>query len=417
MRRFLGGSPRPLLEGRSRPLLEGRSSADLANERGAALIITLFIVALVSILVLEYHFDATVEVELADTYANEVQAHYLAMTGLNLAQVLLQRDAPAYDALDELWSQLAPLTSFLCISPQQLLEIAREQMELQAQDKSKSKSKDKGNGPGSAILGNGPGSAILTGSTERLQPETADPLQACLRLSITDEARKLPINALVNKDTDAIDLDWRQTFEHFFTNFEINTDAVGALIDWIDVGSGHEGDGAEDDYYEGLEHPYSTPDRPMQVPGELRLVRHFDCETLAKLFPGRECKDMADIDLGSNNYLTPFSDGPDTAKVNVNTATEEVLKALTQEDVACVEDILENRLLVEGQMLSKPITDLKALTRCISPNFAKVAGVNSAYFRVEVQGEVGGRIKKKIVAVLKRSGQQTPMKVVYFKVE
>ena len=146
-------------------------------------------------------------------------------------------------------------------------------------------------------------------------------------------------------------------------------------------------------------------------------MRHFDCETLARLFPGRECKDMADIDLGSNNYLTPFSDGPDTAKVNVNTATEEILKALTQEDVACVEDILENRLIVEGQMLSKPITDLKALTRCTSPNFAKVAGVNSAYFRVEVQGEVGGRIKKKIVAVLKRNGQQTPMKVVYFKVE
>jgi general secretion pathway protein K len=227
----------------------------------------------------------------------------------------------------------------------------------------------------------------------------------------------LPINALVNKDTDAIDLDWRQTFENFFTNFEINEDAVGALIDWIDSGSGHEEGGAEDDYYEGLEHPYSTPDRPMQVPGELRLVRHFDCETLAKLFPGRECKDMADIDLGSNNYLTPYSDGPGTAKVNVNTASEEVLKALTQDDVACVEEILENRLIVEGQMLSKPITDIKALTRCTSPNFTKVAGVNSAFFRVEVQGEVGGRIKKKIVAVLKRSGQQTPMKVVYFKVE
>jgi type II secretory pathway component PulK len=409
MRKLLWGRARPAL---ARPALARPALVrpDRIHERGAALIITLFIVALVSILVLEYHFDATVEVELADTYASEVQAYYLAMTGLNLAQVLLQRDAPAYDALDEIWSQLAPLTSFLCMSPQQLLDMAREQLQLQAQDKSKSRDKDKDKG-------SSPGSTLPIGNTERRQPETVETLQACLRISIIDEARKLPINALVNKDTDAVDPEWQQTFEHFFTNFEITTDAVNALIDWIDLSPGHLEGGAEDDYYEGLEHPYSTPDRPMQVPGELRLVRYFDCETLAKLFPGRECKDMADIDLGSNNYLTPYSDGSGLARVNVNTATEEVLRALTQEDVACVEDILENRLIVEGQMFSKPITDIKALTRCTSPNFVKVAGVTSAYFRVEVQGEVGGRIKKKIVAILKRSGQQTPMKVVYFKVE
>jgi hypothetical protein len=36
---------------------------------------------------------------------------------------------------------------------------------------------------------------------------------------------------------------------------------------------------------------------------------------------------------------------------------------------------------------------------------------------VESLGEVQGRIRKKVVAVLKRSGQQAPLKVVYFKVE
>jgi general secretion pathway protein K len=246
-------------------------------------------------------------------------------------------------------------------------------------------------------------------------------LPACVRLNIVDEARKLPINALVDKNTDTIDEDWRQIFETFFTNFEINTDAANALVDWIDLSPGHLEGGAEDDYYEALEQPYTTPDRPIQVPGELRLVRHFDCETLAKLFPGRECKDMASIDLGRNNYLTPYSDSPETARVNLNTATEEVLRALTQ-NPACVEEILEKRILdkssnVPGQVISEPIKDITQLATCTSPNFAKVAGVSSAYFRIESQGEVGGRIKKKIVAVLKRSGQEAPMKVVYFKVE
>ena len=70
-----------------------------------------------------------------------------------------------------------------------------------------------------------------------------------------------------------------------------------------------------------------------------------------------------------------------------------------------------------GQVISEPIKDVQQLTTCAIPDFAKVAGVSSAYFRIESQGEVGGRIKKKIIAVVKRSGQQAPMKVVYFKVE
>jgi general secretion pathway protein K len=367
-----------------------------ADERGAALIITLFIVALVAILVLEYHFDATIEVELADNYAGEVQAHSLALAGVNLVRVLLQHDKADQDSPNDLWALLSVLTTTMCTSPQQLLDMAREQTSLQDN-----------------VLS----SALRREKTDLLQRPTADPLQGCLRLNITDEARKLPINALVNRTTDAIDEEWRQVFENFFVSFEINTDAINALIDWIDLSPGHLDGGAEDDYYSGLRHPYTTPDRPMQVPGELRLVRHFDCETLMKLFPGKECKDMADIDLGRNQYLTPYSDSaPGAAKVNVNTASEEVLKALTQ-NPACVEEILEKRLSIQGQLISEPIKDVKQLESCKSPHFAKVAGVASAYFRVESQAEVRGRIRKKIVAVLKRSGQQAPLEVEYFKVE
>jgi type II secretory pathway component PulK len=381
-------------------LLRHQAPPARADERGAALIITLFIVALVAILVLEYHFDATIEVELADNYASEVQAYQLAVSGINLARALLQQDDPAYDAPMELWALLTTLTTTLCMSPQQLLELARAQTQTQGSDVD---------------------NIVDTRGPERPQPETTAQLPACIRLSIVDEARKLPVNALVDRNTDAIDETWRQIFETFFTNFEINTDAASALVDWIDLSPGHLEGGAEDDYYEALKNPYTTPDRPIQVPGELRLVRHFDCETLAKLFPGRECKDMANIDLGRNNYLTPYSDSPETAKVNLNTATEEVLKALTQ-NPACVEEILEKRILDKsssgpGQVISEPIKDIQQLTTCAIPNFTKVAGVSSAYFRIEAQGEVGGRIKKKIIAVVKRSGQQAPMKVVYFKVE
>ena len=65
------------------------------HEQGLALVLTLFVVALVTILVLEYHFDAAVEIDLAVNYANDVQAYHLALAGVRFAQALLERDDPA----------------------------------------------------------------------------------------------------------------------------------------------------------------------------------------------------------------------------------------------------------------------------------------------------------------------------------
>jgi type II secretory pathway component PulK len=388
--------------------------------------------------VLEYHFDSTVEMELAENYAGEVQAYYLAMAGLNFARIVLQRDNAAYDAPDEPWALLSALTSTTCIAPQQLLEWAKSLAQAQ---------ENKASSAG--------GSTSSTTTGDRLQLETVNTVQEdvpeCVRLSIVDEARKLPINALLNGDE--INEEWRQIFESFFVAFEIPPEATNALIDWIDKSDGHLEGGGEDEYYEALPHPYTTPDRPLQVPGELRLVRHFDCETLAKLFPGKECKDMADIDLGSNEYLTVY--GGAEAKVNLNTASEAVLNAITlNNNTVCVSSILEKRIVFAGQLISEPIKAINQVDPSCTfgaapgsggggtspgsaqgprggtppgtgqgggggtlPGTGQVAGVNSAYFRVEAQGEVGGRIKKKIVAVLQRGGQQALPNVVYFKVE
>src|ERR1043166_8929573 len=61
------------------------------QEQGLALVLTLFVVALVTVLVLEYHFDASVEIDLAMNYASDVQAYHLALAGVHFAQALLQQ--------------------------------------------------------------------------------------------------------------------------------------------------------------------------------------------------------------------------------------------------------------------------------------------------------------------------------------
>jgi type II secretory pathway component PulK len=365
----------------------------LGNNRGAVLVITLFVVALVTILVLDYHLNTTVEGELTDNYANTVRAYHLALSGLQFARAILEQDDPASDAASELWYSL---NAFGCVSPEQLLAMVR------------------------AVSEEGPDFF----REREAEPDTpADsPGSACVKLSIVDESRKLPLNALVNEQGDPFE-QWRTVFNTIFAELEIDEDVIDALVDWIDSGGeGFQEGGGEDAYYESLEPPYKTPDRPIEVPGELRLIRHFTCETLAKLFLGKECKDMANIDLGTNEYLTPYGDASAGLKVNINTANETVLRAITQGDASCVENILAERLSVEGQQISQAIQDVSQI--CTVEGFDQFAGVASTHFRIESEAVIEGLIKKKIVAVLKRgAGGGAPGRatgaftMVYFKVE
>jgi general secretion pathway protein K len=261
----------------------------------------------------------------------------------------------------------------------------------------------------------------------------------CVSLRITDEDSKLPINALMPQATGNVqpvaDPNWVRIFQAFFASFKIDPEVVDALIDWIDAddiprGSG----GAERSYYERLPVPYKPPDGPMRTPGELRLVKGLDNPVeLAKLFPGVTPEAMADLDLGSNSYLTPF--GPDptatasmaTAHVNVNTATPEVLTAL----IAGLKDISPAAAVAQAQGFiakrqEKQFTSKNEAMQDLNggPNLPKVADIKSTYFRIESVGVVGV-VHKKIVAVLKptrgqqQGGQQNAntSNMLYFKVE
>lgn len=387
----------------------------LGNNRGAVLVITLFVVALVTILVLEYHLDATVEVELTDNYANNVRAYHLALSGLQFARAILEQDDPASDAMSDLWYGL---NAFGCVSPEQLLAMVQ------------------------TVVEEGPDLFGERGTEQETPVDSSG--SACVKLSIVDEARKLPLNVLAvhANQKDTLFEQWRTIFGNLFAELEIDEDALNALIDWMDSedreNEAHEDGGGEDEYYQGLQPPYKTPDRPLEMPGELRLIRHFTCETLAKLFPEKECKDMPDTDLGTNEYLTSYGEPLSNAgenpnnsrvtlnRVNINTANEVVLRAITQGNLTCIEEIIDKRISVEGQVISEPVQNVSDLSGC--GDIDQVADVKSTYFRIESQAVIDGLIKKKIVAVLKRGasgglGGGAPgsaagaFTMVYFKVE
>jgi general secretion pathway protein K len=221
------------------------------------------------------------------------------------------------------------------------------------------------------------------------------------------------------------DEDWIHIFQRFFEMFEIDPAIVDALVDWLDGDDSPSGPGgAESSYYAGLTPPYIAADGPMHTPGELRLVMGFNAETIAKLFPGITLEAVADADMGSNSYLTPYGVDPNesganpnaTAKVNLNTAIPEVLQALLEglqeggnADTA-IEEILAYR---SNEQQFKSLDEVcQLLTDC--RNLNKVADVKSAYFRIESIGRLGP-IQKKAVAVIQRSQEATSL--LYFKIE
>jgi type II secretory pathway component PulK len=262
------------------------------QEQGLALVLTLFVVALVTVLVLEYHFDAAVEIDLAMNYAGDVQAYHLALAGVRFAQALLQQAPKDTNGPEDTWYKLGLVPA--CFSPQQLLDMATA-----------------GLGDGLPTEGRDAKTALSQRSADHRVEEIGQGNAGCVSLRITDENSKLPINALRPPNGDENQPPptvWVSIFQRFFESFKIDPEVVDALIDWLDAGDNPRGTGgAEKSYYQSLPIPYAPPNGLMRTPGELRLVKGLDdAETLAKLFPGATLEAIADLDLGSNNYLTPF---------------------------------------------------------------------------------------------------------------
>ncbi|MBI3098856.1 MAG: type II secretion system minor pseudopilin GspK [Planctomycetes bacterium] len=98
------------MPGSSRPSPRTRGASPC---RGFALVLTLLLVTLLSILVIELSFTTKAEVRISENYSHDLQNHYALTAGLQFAKVILKDDfernegEPA-DHLHEVWSS-API--------------------------------------------------------------------------------------------------------------------------------------------------------------------------------------------------------------------------------------------------------------------------------------------------------------------
>ncbi len=165
--------------------------------------------------------------------------------------------------------------------------------------------------------------------------------EATMRTSIADEFGKINLNALLiyeNGQPTRNDPLINSLREFFLLRDDSGYDPVDAIIDWLDYNDGdaEEPEGAESEFYQGLENPYSCKNGPMTSIEELLLIRGITPE----LYFGDPEQEQEPL----SEYLTVHGDW--RGRVNVNTARVEVIAAIlgghnNNPDLGAAEQIYE----------------------------------------------------------------------------
>ncbi len=328
------------------------------SQSGVALVIVLMVVAILAAAVTELLFSSKLDMSLSRNYADEQQAHYCARSGVEVAEVLLERPD---------WGEML-----------EILGVEKWADDCLVREEGSITQKEQAPGEEASILESlhytdgECGNRFLRLNPVGLPIFSEDPdLNDDFGLDIKfyDESGKFNLNALVwfdrrkftgftNHQTHPVnvvlrdqigalmawqlilsaDLDREaaEDYEAFIEDkieFKDIIDMLAALIDWLDeddditalqMPDGTLGEGAESDYYRMLEEPYEIRNGPLETLGELRLVKGFDAEIYEKLAP----------------YLTVYPQIPEDARrgltdkrdvysdrVNLDTAADTVLRA------------------------------------------------------------------------------------------
>jgi hypothetical protein len=195
--------------------------------------------------------------------------------------------------------------------------------------------------------------------------------------TITDE------NGKMNLNTASMD-QLRNIFMNAGVKSEEIDTIVDSIFDWRDTDDLHMLNGAEDDYYESLDRPYSAKDGPFDLPEELLLVKGVT----PGIFYGSKANGEEEAIDGIGKYFTVY--GSD--QINKWTASKAVLEAA---DPAEADNIL-------AQRESGPINVQASGDNTVIKFFSIVStGKNS-----------DGKIKRTVKAVVQK--QEGDLEIIYW---
>ncbi|MBI2883503.1 MAG: general secretion pathway protein GspK [Candidatus Methylomirabilis oxyfera] len=249
-------------------------------------------------------------------------------------------------------------------------------------------------------------------------------------VAVRDEESKIPLNGPQNPTTDAM---LRRLFSNSgVTDEKLLSIIVDSIQDWRDTDNLHRLNGAEDDYYLSRPTPYRTKNGDFESVEELLLVKGMTPEILY----GNIASQQRQAELGAQlpwerdlkpgeylgviQHLSVHSSG----KVNVNTASSEVLMALGL-TAAETRSVLDRRTATPFRSvneLTNLITSISggerqgfqmvpggqsgpASPQQLRITLAQTADVRAKSFAVESAGRMAGsRLTVRVAAILQNDG-------------
>jgi general secretion pathway protein K len=329
------------------------------GEKGAvALILVVWVTVILVAIVGEFSYSMRTEVNITRNFKEEEEAYQLALAGIEQAKA-------------EILS--VKTNEIVYLNEDDVLVFGAD--EEDDEDKEKLERNDK--------LGNG-----------------------SFKYTITDEDGKLNINTVSLDqlkaffDVSGVDIDDVDDVDDIDDVDDVDV-IVNSIMDWRDTNDLHRLNGAEEDYYQSLEEPYSCKDGLFDFIEELLLVKGMTEKILygsSKSQKGEEDEDEdneeveedeEDVYDGIEQYLTVY----DTGNININTASIVVLEAVFGTDMA--NTIVTQR---ETEPISIPIANGK---------------VSSAFFTVISTGtNADGKIKRSVKTVMQK--QDNKLEILYW---
>lgn len=236
-----------------------------------------------------------------------------------------------------------------------------------------------------------------------------------LKISITDESGKFPLNAMVlmkkklgekpdndeefnklqQQEHDVRNVLWRlMRAEPFLVEDGDAREIIDSIIDWIDSGDGdgEEEYGAEDSYYMHLDPPYHCKNGPIESIEELLLIQGITPELLY----GTEDKP------GLAPLLTPWGN---EGKINLNTAAQPILQAMAEGiDKETSESMIEYREdEVHKDQLAMPTwyQNAPSFPRDITIS-KELATVQGRFFTIHAEASIDS-LQKTVTATIERN--------------
>ncbi len=191
------------------------------SQRGVALILTLLITAILVTLIVEFNYSTQVGLRIAGNFRNDLQAYYLAKSGINIAISYLKYDLENTDtdSLDEDWAKPYP--------------------------------------------------PIPVG-------------EGFVKVITADENAKININKVVT-DGGKLNEQIRDILHRLFEIAEADVAILDAIIDWIDPDDEPLPEGAESFYYGSLDPPYVCKNGPLDTLSELLMIKGVTDEVYGKI--------------------------------------------------------------------------------------------------------------------------------------